>query len=66
MGKAYLVNELNNATFTNDILEDAVFFMFAEGGAMGEPGASSLLLKTERSITVTTLSETWRWIRLKL
>ena len=45
MGKAYLVNELNNATFTNDILEDAVFFMFAEGGAMGEPGG--ILFVTE-------------------
>ena len=45
MGKAYPVNELNNATFTNDILEDAVFFMFAEGGAMGEPGG--ILFVTE-------------------
>lgn len=45
MGKAYMVTELNNATFTNDILEDAVFFMFAEGGAMGEPGG--ILFVTE-------------------
>ena len=30
--------ELNNSTFTKDILDRTTFFQIAEGGAMGEPG----------------------------
>ncbi len=30
--------ELENATFTKDILDSTTFFQLAEGGAMGEPG----------------------------
>ena len=35
--------ELNNSTFTKDILDRTTFFQIAEGGAMGEPGGIVLL-----------------------
>ena len=32
------VIELNNQTFTKELLDKATFYQFAHGGAMGEPG----------------------------
>ncbi len=38
--------ELTNNTFTKDILAETTFFMFAEGGAMGEPGGIIFLTES--------------------
>lgn len=35
--------ELNNDTFTKDILDGTTFFQLAEGGAMGEPGGVTFM-----------------------
>ena len=40
--------ELENATFTKDILDGTTFFQLAEGGAMGEPGGIVFLTEGEK------------------
>lgn len=40
--------ELEDATFTKDILDGTTFFQIAEGGAMGEPGGIVLLTENRK------------------